>query len=71
MTLLRHEPPRADGIRGVVAGTSGHDRDVVPECEVLAELSQQLARRRAIGVEVLVEDEDTKPAVAHPRVTAR
>jgi hypothetical protein len=41
------------------------------EREVLAELGQELARRRAIGMEVLVEDEDTKPALAHPRVNAR
>ncbi len=58
VTLLRDQASGARVLDRVVAGPSRDDEHVVVLGEVLAELGQQLTRRRRIGVEVLVQDED-------------
>ncbi len=63
MTFPGDEPARLFLCHGVVAWTSRHNEDIVMRGQVLAKLRQELARRGAVRVEVLIEDEDPHASV--------
>jgi hypothetical protein len=61
MAITGDEPVSWPALDRVIRGAPRDDRDVVVLGEILAQLSEDLARGSPVWMEVLIEDEDSHP----------